>query len=71
MVKIRQLLGSARARRQAMAEMDASQYTGAQDILKSYAQSSQTLFSAMQDHDLAQDSRELQKLSEEMADRQD
>jgi Ca-activated chloride channel family protein len=70
-VKIRQLLGSARARRQAMAEMDAGEYTAAQNILGEWAQSSQVLFNRMPDQDLDMDSRELKKLLQEIEDNED
>ena len=70
-VKARQLLGSARARRQAMAQMDAGEYGAAQTILGEWAQSSQELFAHLPCAPLAQDFQELENLRREIDDRTD
>lgn len=70
-IKVRQLLKSARARREAMAEMDTGNIVAAQRILRNSAVSSQNLASTLKSSDLAQDYEELamleQKLLEEKA----
>ncbi|MGQ9688558.1 MAG: vWA domain-containing protein [Desulfobaccales bacterium] len=67
-VKIRQLLGSARARRQAMAEMDAGEVAAARQTLGRMVQASLELNQTMQDPELAQDAREIDFILKEMAD---
>ncbi len=70
-LKIRQLLGSARARRQAIAEMDAGKFTAARETLEREIQISLNLCQCMPDPELAQDSRELENLLKGMEDRTD
>ena len=65
-VKARQLLGSARARRQAMAEMDAGNIIAAQSILETWSDSSQALSSELDAPLLVQDSLELNQISEKL-----
>lgn len=67
-VKIRQLLGSARARRQAMAEIDAGELAAARKTLRNWLNSSLMLFQTTQDPELSQDSQELDALLKEMED---
>jgi Ca-activated chloride channel family protein len=70
-VKARQLLGSARARRQAMAEMDAGDIVAAQEILEVWSGSSQALARKLSAPELAQDSRELTQISEDLQNREE
>lgn len=70
-VKARQLLGSARARRQAMAEMDAGNYLPAQAILEDWAISSQALSSKLNAPELARDSLELTQIREKLQNREE
>jgi Ca-activated chloride channel homolog len=65
-VKARQLLGSARARRQAMAEMDAGNIITAQSILQTWSDSSQALSSELDAPLLVQDSLELNQIREKL-----
>jgi Ca-activated chloride channel family protein len=70
-LKIRQLLGSARARRQAMAEMDAGQYDAARETLGREVKISLVLNQTVRAPELAQDSQELDMLLKGMEDSTD
>lgn len=69
--KISQLLGSARARRQAMAEMDAGELAAARETLRSWSNVSWMLSQATKDPDLLQDAQELNDLLRELDDMTD
>ena len=70
-MEARQLLNSARARRQAMAAMDAGDYDTAQSIIATWSDSSETLSKALSSLELELDSRELAELKRQLENRDD